>query len=90
MQDINNTSVCDRIKRHLFLDPSDKASIVEYNSLKLLVIKNPECWKGPSHYTLNLKTFKPTKKSPNQRLLTPELIEELVPLINGIDYFIEE
>jgi hypothetical protein len=88
MQDINNTSVCDRIKRYLYLDQSDKASIVEYNGLKLLVIKNPECWNSPSHYTLNLKTFRPTKKSPNQRVLSQVLIEDLAKLIG--DYFIEE
>jgi len=28
-------------------------------------------------YTLNLKTLKPTKNSPNQKLLSPELIEKL-------------
>lgn len=28
-------------------------------------------------YTLNLKTLKPTKNSPNQKLLSPELIEKI-------------
>jgi hypothetical protein len=89
MQDINDTSVCDRIKRFLYLDQKDyKASIVEYNGFKLLVIKLSECWNSPSHYTLNLKTFRPTKKSPNQRVLSQVLIEDLAKLIG--DYFIEE
>ena len=28
-------------------------------------------------YTLNLKTFKPTKNSPSQKLISPELIEKI-------------
>ena len=77
MQNFNDTTLSHRIKTYLRIDPDDYASITYYNDLLLLIIKNRECWKSPSNYTFNLNIFKPTKKSPIQKQLTEELINEL-------------
>jgi len=77
MQNFNNTTLSYRIKTYLRIDPDDYASIISYNNLLLLIIKNRECWNSPSNYTFNLNIFKPTKKSPIQKQLTEELINEL-------------
>lgn len=54
-----------------------EGNVIEYMNTKLLVFQYKQLFHQRALYTLNLKTKKPTKTSPQQKQLTPALIEKL-------------